>query len=476
MTVSAPPPSSPALHLAEQELSRAGGAPLTAGNAVDLLIDARANFDAWLAAIRSAKESIFLENYIIADDTVGQEFRAALIERAQADVHVYVIRDWLGCLGNSKAGFWRPLLAAGGQVRAYNPPRFDSPLGWLSRDHRKLLLIDTSLGFVSGLCIAAKWLGDPAHGVAPWRDTGVAIRGPACADLTVAFADSWSRLGAPLELAQPARAPAMAGDVNLRVIATEPKHAGVFRTDQLIAAMARKTLWLTDAYFIGIAPYVQALIAAARDGVDVRLLVPGTSNLKLVARLSQAGYRPLLEAGIKVYEWNGSMLHAKTSVADGHWARVGSSNLNVSSWLVNCELDVAIENADFAQKLALQYEQDLANATEIVLTGHKGPAQPTPPPRRTHSGGSSSRAAAGALRLVNTVGAALGDRRVLSGAEVSVLPGAVAILVLIAALTILWPRLVAWPLATILLWLGASMLLRYWRLRHARRNGTGKPS
>lgn len=475
MTLSAQSLQTPPLHLAEQELSRAGGAPLTAGNAVDLLIDAGANFDAWLAAISAAKECIFLENYIIANDRVGREFLAALVERAQAGVAVYVIRDWLGCLGSSKAAFWQPLLAAGGEVRVYNPPRFDSPLGWLSRDHRKLLLIDTNHGFVSGLCIATKWLGDPARGVEPWRDTGVAIRGPACADLTAAFADSWSALGAPLELTHPMMVPAAVGDVNLRVIATEPSHAGVFRTDQLIAAMARKTLWLTDAYFIGIAPYVQALIAAARDGVDVRLLVPGTSDLKLVARLSQVGYRPLLEAGIRVYEWNGSMLHAKTSVADGHWARVGSSNLNLSSWLVNCELDVAIENADFAQRLALQYEQDLANATEIVLPGRKRPAQNNPVPRRARSGGSSSRAAAGALRLVNTVSAALGNRRVLSGSEASLLPGAAALLALLAALAIVWPRAIAWPLATVLLWLGASTLVRYWRLRHSQRDDAGKP-
>ncbi len=161
-------------------------------------------------------------------------------------------------------------------------------------------------------------------------------------------------------------------------------------------------------------------------------------------------------------------------MADGHWARVGSSNLNVSSWLVNCELDVAIEDTDFAQKLEQQYEQDLANATEIVLPGQKRPAQRNPVTRRVR-GGSSSRAAAGALRLVNAVGAVLGDRRVFSGAEASVLPGATAILSLLAALAVVWPRLIAWPLAAIMLWLAASLLARYWHLRHARRDAAGKP-
>ncbi len=465
-STSAPPLPPTALSLAEQELSRAGGTPLISGNAIELLIDARANFDAWLKAIRTARTSIFLENYIVADDVVGREFLAALCERAAAGVSVRVIRDWLGCLGNSKTTFWKPLLDAGGEVRVYNPLRFDRPFGWLSRDHRKLLVIDGAFGFVSGLCIDAKWLGDPVQDIAPWRDTGVAIRGPACAEIVAAFAETWTQLGLPLETDLTASTPESAGTVDLRVIATRPSRAGLFRTDQLIAAMARKTLWLTDAYFVGVAPYVQALIAAAHDGVDVRLLVPGTSNLKLVARLSHAGYRPLLEAGIKVYEWNGSMLHAKTAVADGRWARVGSSNLNLSSWMANCELDVAVENTEFAQQLAAQYERDLTNATEIVLSPQRRDPR-TPQPARRRGGGSSSRAAAGTLRLVNTVGAALSDRRVLGRGEASVLPGAALLLVLFAIPAMFWPRIVAWPLAAIAVWLATSLLLRYFRLLRA---------
>ena len=135
----------------------------------------------------------------------------------------------------------------------------------------------------------------------------------------------------------------------LRVVATVPNTAGLFRVDQLVAAMARKTLWLTDAYYAGTAAYVEALRAAARDGVDVRLLVPGASDIPLIRPFSRAGYRPLLEAGVRVFEWNGSMIHAKTAVADGRWARVGSTNLNVASWLGNRELDVIVEHEPFAR-------------------------------------------------------------------------------------------------------------------------------
>ncbi|HEX6274903.1 MAG TPA: phospholipase D-like domain-containing protein, partial [Polyangiaceae bacterium] len=188
----------PVRFLAGRTLSRVAGAQLVEGNAVELLIDARANFDAWLAAIRSAKSSILMENYIFGDDAVTREFRDALAERAAAGVTVCVIRDWLGCLGQSSDRFWNPLRLAGGEVRTYNPFRPTAPFGWLSRDHRKLLVVDAEVGFVSGVCLSARWLGDEERGVPPWRDTGVALRGPALGELGLAFAESWHELGSGL--------------------------------------------------------------------------------------------------------------------------------------------------------------------------------------------------------------------------------------------------------------------------------------
>jgi len=456
------PANAPIRVLAQQAFSRAAGAPLIGGNAVELLIDGRANFDAWLAAIRAARRSILFENYIFADDALSRELRDALSERAAAGVHVHVIRDWLGCLGESRDRFWRSLRAAGGEVRTYNPLRLSSPFGWLSRDHRKLLVVDSEVGFISGLCVSGKWLGDPAKGVAPWRDTGIAVRGPALRDLAAAFAESWARLGQALPPDLPALTdlPPVAGDVDLRVVATLPNTTGLYRLDQMIAAMAQRSLWLTDAYFIGVAPYVQALVAAARDGVDVRLLVPGTSDVPGVGAMSRAGYRSLLEAGIRVYEWNGSMLHAKTAVADGRWARVGSSNLNIASWMGNCEIDVAIENEAFARRMQAQYEEDLRGATEIVLrTPRRVERRGRAAKRRPHGAG-SGRAAAGALRLANTVGASIADRRVLGPAEATILLGGALTLIALAALAIFVPRALAWPLAALALWSAISLLGR----------------
>jgi cardiolipin synthase A/B len=467
---------------AEQALSRSAGAPLIGGNAVDLLIDAQAHYDAWLKAIAGAKRHVFLENYIIRNDRIGQAFRDALVERARAGVFVAVIADWAGCLGQSRSSFWNPLRQAGGEVRIYNPPRFGSSFGWISRDHRKVLVVDGETGFLSGVCISEKWLGDPARDVPPWRDTGVMLRGPAVAEIEQAFADSWRDAG-PAGLPEDARMGrhahgpvADAGDTNLRVIATQPSTAGMYRLDQMVAAMATKTLWLTDAYFVGVAPYVQALSAAARDGVDVRLLVPGTSDIPMVASMSRSGYRPLLKAGIRVFEWNGSMLHAKTAVADGRWARVGSSNLNIASWLSNREIDVAIEDAGFAAKLAAQYEADLENATEIRMrasrrrTGNERMRSGTPrPPRPKHGGGSSSRAAAGALRIANTVGAAMTHHRVLGDTESGpVLAGALAAIVL-TVVAVAWPAVIAWPLALVGAWFAVNLSINWFTLRRRRR-------
>jgi cardiolipin synthase A/B len=463
--------------LAEQALSRTAGAPLLGGNAVDLLIDAAAHYDAWLAAIRSARERVLLENYIIRNDDVGRAFLDALVERAQAGVFVAVVVDWVGCLGQSRNAFWAPLRKAGGEVRIFNPPQLGQPLGWISRDHRKLLVVDGVLGFLSGVCISAKWLGDPKHDVPPWRDTGVTLRGPAVAELETAFAQSWGEIGSPLLPFAPIPEPEVpAGDVSLRLIATQPATAGMYRLDQLIASLARKTLWLTDAYFVGLAPYVQALLAAARDGVDVRLLVPGSSDIPAVASMSRSGYRPLLKAGIRVFEWNGSMLHAKTAVADGQWARVGSSNLNIASWLSNRELDVAVEDAGFAGQLAVQYEKDLGNATEIVLatrrrrhgSSEQVRSSETRPPRVRHGGGSSGRAAAGALRIANSVGAALTNRRVLGDTSSGPLFIGTVVLAALAVIAILWPAWIGWPFGVVAGWFALNLGIRSWRLRKRR--------
>ncbi len=460
--------------LAEQAFSRASGAPLLGGNSVRLLIDAAQNYPAWLATIASARHHIHFESYIIHEDSAGLEFANALIATAQEGVRVRLIYDWMGGFGKASRAFWNRLRTGGVEVRCYNPPRFDSPLGWLSRDHRKMLAVDGEVGFITGLCVGRMWVGEPEKKIEAWRDTGVEVRGPAVTEIERAFADVWAMMGEPIPDDELNSVPAFSpgGEVSLRVVATLPATAGLFRLDQLIAAMARKRLWLTDAYYAGTTPYVQALRAAARDGVDVRLLVPNATDIPLLRPLSRSGYRPLLEAGVRIFEWNGTMIHAKTAVADGRWARVGSTNLNIASWLGNCELDAVIENDNFARQLEGQYLADLTNATEVILDERRRVSAPGEPRHRvpvtTSGGGSSGRAAAGAIRISNAVGAAFTNRRVLQPVEARLILISGLLLLGFATLLYFFPQAVGYPLMAIFCWIGLSFVYRSWKLYRKR--------
>ncbi|MCL5005438.1 MAG: phospholipase D-like domain-containing protein [Acidobacteria bacterium] len=394
---------------ADHAFSRAAGAPLVPGNRIRLLRDARENYAAWREAILGARRTIYFESYIIHSDDVGRQFAGLLASKAREGVRVRVIYDWVGALGHTGWSFWRPMRRAGVEVRCFNPPRFDSAFGWLSRDHRKSIIVDGRIAFVTGLCVGRRWAGYPERGIAPWRDTGVEIEGPAVPDVERAFAASWEDCGTPLpenELASNERA-RTAGAVSLRIIPSRPGTLAMYRLDQLIAALARESIWLTDAYFVGTSSYVQALRAAASDGVDVRLLLPRAGDVPVVRAVSRAGYRILIEAGVRIFEWNGPMLHAKTAVADGRWARVGSTNLNLASWLSNWELDVVVEDEGFANQMQLMYLDDLNHSTEIVLTSKRRPRPVVPRHLRSRprgaARGSANWAAKGVLRIGTAV-------------------------------------------------------------------------
>ncbi len=461
----------PMRELADQAFSRAAGAPLVEGNSVRLLIDAKENYPAWLDAIREAEHHINFESYIIHEDSAGWRFADALVAKAREGVRVRLIYDWMGGFGKTSRSFWNHLRAGGVEVRCYNPPRFDSPLGWLSRDHRKMLSVDGQVGFITGLCVGRMWEGIPEKNIEPWRDTGVEVRGRAVANIERAFAQVWTILGEPIpehELVDRAFRDAK-GDVGLRVIATMPATAGLLRVDQLVAALARKRLWLTDAYYAGTTMYVQGLRAAAQDGVDVRLLVPNGTDIPLLRPLSRAGYRPLLEAGVRVFEWNGTMLHAKTAVADGHWARVGSTNLNIASWFGNCELDAVVEDEVFARLMEDTYLHDLENSTEVVLDAqhkiHAPNESAQPHPVMSSGGGSGGRAAAGALRLGNAIGAAFTNRRVLEPVEAHIMLTTGGLLLALAILFWFFPRVLVYPLVVVFVWNALALLYKGYKLQ-----------
>ena len=464
----------------DRAAARIADSELRLGNAVTLLRDAQENYPAWLQAIRAAERVIHFENFIFADDETGRAFARALAERAAAGVKVRVLYDWLGSSGRALPGFWARLERSGVEVRVFNPPRLSAPF-WIRRNHRKLLTADGRVGFVSGLCVSDSW---PGRATAAWRDTGLALKGPLVADLDWAFAESWALAGAPIaseELPDPDLIPA-AGIVPARVISGRPGTYRTYRLDQFIAATAQRNLWLTDAYFVATTSYVQALAEAARDGVDVRLLVPGSSDVQILQPIVRAGYRPLIEAGIRVFEWNGPMLHAKTAVADGRWSRVGSTNLNIASWAMNWELDVVVEDAEFGAAMEEMFLQDLGNATEIVpgASEAKKPGIARVRPRRVAGRIRSrtsrvGRLAAGAIALGNTVGTAIAGSRSLNVTEARSIATIGLLLLSAAAMISAFPILIVAPLVITLVWFGAAFLVRAFRLRGRNREESRRP-
>jgi cardiolipin synthase len=238
--------------------------------------------------------------------------------------------------------------------------------------------------------------------------------------------------------------------------------------DLMLAAMANQSIWLTDAYFFATPSFVQALRSAALDGVDVRLLLPRTSDIPIVRAMSRVGYRTLLEAGVRIFEWNGSMLHAKTAVVDERWARVGSTNLNLASWVSNYELDVVVEDALFARNMKKMYLDDLANATEIVLSDRTRVRPLEPRPGREAIRGrarrTAGRAATGAIAMGSTAGVAITRPRLLGPAESPIMVATALLLLGLAILAALFPRTSAFMAAGIAVWLALTLLIKAMRL------------
>jgi cardiolipin synthase A/B len=357
------PPDCDALGLA---IDRATGARPIGGNLLVHHPDSPRALAAMLDLIAGAERWVHFENYIIRNDRTGRRFAAALAERARSGVRVRVLYDALGSIGTSER-YWRGLRHAGVDVRAFHPLLSSRFLDAIFRDHRKLVVADGARAMIGGLCIGDEWAGDLARRRRPWRDSMVTVSGPAAAVADGAFARIWERAGAPLPPDELAGDAATCGLGTVRVVAGAPAQARMYRALQFLAASARQRLWITDAYLIAPPPLYAALLDSARDGVDVRLLVPGTSDLAVLRNFTRVGYRELLHAGVRIFEWQGAMLHAKTFVVDERWARVGSSNLNVSSLLGNYELDLVAESDELAAALADQFLFDLTSCREIVL-------------------------------------------------------------------------------------------------------------
>jgi len=448
-------------------LDRASAARLIPGNNVRHIPDSPTALDAMLALIAGARSSVHFENYIIRDDRTGRRFGDALAERARGGVRVYVLYDALGSVGTGRR-FWRDLRRSGAEVRTFRPLLTSGPFELFSRDHRKLVVVDGREAMMGGLCIGDEWAGDPARGRMPWRDTMLAVRGPAVAALDGSFGRAWATAGAPLppDVLAPISDPC--GTSALRVVDGVPAQSRAYRAVQLLAAAAQERLWITDAYLVAPPPLYASLVDAAKGGVDVRLVLPGTSDIPVVRTFSRVGYRDLLRAGVRIFEYRGPMIHAKTMVVDREWARVGSTNLNVSSLLGNYEIDIVAECDTLTEALAGQFRHDAAQSREIVLRERRrfparlvrAPESATSPPvRARHKWSRRELQAAAAIALVQVAG---GARRMIAGA-------AAAILALLGGLLLVFPTATGIVLASGALAMSFGFALYAFARRRTRR-------
>lgn len=368
-------------------LWRIAAADVSAGNAVTLLREGASTFSAMIGLIEGARESVEFEQYIYRDDQTGLRFRDALTAAAARGVRVRVLLDWVGRMGTPRS-FFAPLRAAGAEVRIFHPPGFRSWGGILPRDHRKLLVVDRQAGITGGIGIGDQWQkGVVRKRRSPWRDTGVLIAGQAALDLAESFERMWERAGGRRllkfrEVRSPRAShldpyfdpPALVG-----IVEGEPGRLRLSRALQMQALGAERNMWLASAYFAPSWSLAEALAGAARDGVDVRVLVPSTYDHPWLRTLIVPYIRRLIGSGVRVWEWRGEMMHAKTNVVDGRWVRVGSTDFNLLGIAINYELDAFIEDASLGAQAEEMFLDDLEQSREIFVRRRHvvpGPARP----------------------------------------------------------------------------------------------------
>ncbi|HYD80458.1 MAG TPA: cardiolipin synthase [Paucimonas sp.] len=351
--------------------------PLVEGNAVRLLIDGPHTYDAMFDAIAAARHHVHLETYILEEDEIGKRFSDLLIRKAGEGVQVGLIYDSVGALGTS-GEFFEKLRAHGIKVCEFNPvnPVKGRLLALNNRDHRKLLVVDGKTGFAGGINISRVYSSAifgkrrEAKRFESWRDTHIEVRGPAVRDFQRLFLDTWKRQNcAPLANRHYYPPLARAGNTVVQTIGSGPETALNLIYLNLLSAIsqAEHSVYITMAYFVPDRQTLEALKRAARRGVDVRLLLPGFSDYAITFHAGRSYYGELLRAGVRIHERRDALLHAKTVVIDGVWSTVGSSNIDLRSFLHNNELNVVVLGSDFAQQMQRMFRADLESSVAIDL-------------------------------------------------------------------------------------------------------------
>ena len=382
----------------------ATGVPLIAGNKVQLLFDGPQTMAEMMKAIAAAKDHINFETYIFDQDELGMKFAELLIQKQREGVVVNVIYDSVGTIGVPQE-FFNHMKEGGIKLIAFNPvnPAKARGNGWKlnNRDHRKMLIVDGKIGFTGGINISdtysksspfrggsrggsgsggsgsggagsgggsspARTTGEDNVG---WRDTHVRIEGPAVQAMQWLFVQAWIEQDADdLRDARYFDAVAPAGDKVVRVLGSRPEgRFEIYKALLLAIQEAKKSIHITCAYFVPDDQTLEALVDAAKRGVDVQLVLPSVSDSGLVFHAGRAFYQPLLEGGVKIYELKLSVLHAKTVVIDGVWSTVGSTNLDRRSFLHNSEINVIVMGDVFGLEMEKAFKEDLRNSSEVTL-------------------------------------------------------------------------------------------------------------
>ncbi len=350
--------------------------PLTKGNKVTLIADGKAVYAEMFKAIRGAKDHINLESYIIEDDETGQKFREELLKKQRQGIQINIIYDSVGSIYTPEL-FFQQMRKVGAQVIEFNPVNPVTSGGkWdlTHRDHRKILIVDGKTAILGGINISQVYTSAPRkhkpNDKAPihWRDTDIIIKGPAVAELQKLFIETWQKQKGP-KLSERNYFPILKeeGKDLARIVGSTPGEYNRIPFIMYVSAItfAENSIHLTNSYFVPDKQILKALTEAAKRGVDVKIILPGITDSMVVLHAQRHAYSRLLKAGVKIYEHDSSLLHAKTAVIDNVWSTIGSTNLDFLSLLNNDEVNAVILSREFAVEVEKMFKADLAKSRQI---------------------------------------------------------------------------------------------------------------
>jgi cardiolipin synthase len=344
------------------------------GNRIDLLQNGDEFFPAMLEAIRSAKKTVNFAAYIVKSDATGRQFRDALCERALAGVEVRVLLDGIGSGWGLDNGDVRKMTDAGCKFAYYHPVQSWRLDRTNRRSHRRMLIVDGKIGFTGGAAFSDKWSGhaqDKDH----WRDVHARLEGPIVAELQTAFQSHWVKtFGEALTGAGQFPSLPPSGELKAQIVESHSFSAAapIPMVQAVAFASAEKRIWITNPYCTPSDDQVDLLVKAVQRKVDVRFLLPGPYNDQpMTQSAGRTAYGRLLEGGVKIFEYQPTMIHAKTMVVDGVFSMLGSSNIDPRSSEINEEIDVVVYDEGFARRMEEAFEKDLTQSREYTLQQFK---------------------------------------------------------------------------------------------------------